>query len=196
MRRFYYFYWMNKKELRTKYKALRSQLSEEDLEEMSLAIANKVLTLPVWEKTYFHIFLPIAEQKEVNTEFILHLLSGKDKEIIVSKSDFETREMTHFLLTDNTKIKKNQYNIPEPVDGIEVPSRKIEVVFVPLLAFDKTGHRAGYGKGFYDKFLSECQAETIKIGLSFFEAEEKIEDVFESDVKLDYCVTPNAVYQF
>ena len=79
MRRFYYFYWMNKKELRTKYKALRSQLSEEDLEEMSLAIANKVLTLPVWEKTYFHIFLPIAEQKEVNTEFILHLLSGKDK---------------------------------------------------------------------------------------------------------------------
>lgn len=196
MRRFYYFYWMNKKELRTKYKALRSQLSEEDLEEMSLAIANKVLTLPVWEKTYFHIFLPIAEQKEVNTEFILHLLSGKDKEIIVSKSDFETREMTHFLLTDNTKIKKNQYNIPEPVDGLEVPSRKIEVVFVPLLAFDKTGHRAGYGKGFYDKFLSECQAETIKIGLSFFEAEEKIEDVFESDVKLDYCVTPNAVYQF
>ncbi len=196
MRRFYYFYWMNKKELRTKYKALRSQLSEEDLEEMSLAIANKVLTLPVWEKTYFHIFLPIAEQKEVNTEFILHLLSGKDKEIIVSKSDFETREMTHFLLTDNTKIKKNQYNIPEPVDGLEVPSRKIEVVFVPLLAFDQTGHRAGYGKGFYDKFLSECQAETIKIGLSFFEAEEKIEDVFESDVKLDYCVTPNAVYQF
>ena len=196
MRRFYYFYWMNKKELRTKYKALRSQLSEEDLEEMSLAIANKVLTLPVWEKTYFHIFLPIAEQKEVNTEFILHLLSGKDKEIVISKSDFETREMTHFLLTDNTKIKKNQYNIPEPVDGIEVPSRKIEVVFVPLLAFDKTGHRAGYGKGFYDKFLSECQAETIKIGLSFFEAEEKIEDVFESDVKLDYCVTPNAVYQF
>ena len=196
MRRFYYFYWMNKKELRTKYKALRSQLSEEDLEEMSLAIANKVLTLPVWEKTYFHIFLPIAEQKEVNTEFILHLLSGKDKEIIVSKSDFETREMTHFLLTDNTKIKKNQYNIPEPVDGLEVPSRKIEVVFVPLLAFGKTGHRAGYGKGFYDKFLSECQAETIKIGLSFFEAEEKIEDVFESDVKLDYCVTPNAVYQF
>ena len=196
MRRFYYFYWMNKKELRTKYKTLRKQLSEEDLEEMSLAIANKVLTLPVWEKTYFHIFLPIAEQKEVNTEFILHLLSGKDKEIIVSKSDFETREMTHFLLTDNTKIKKNQYNIPEPVDGLEVPSRKIEVVFVPLLAFDKTGHRAGYGKGFYDKFLSECQAETIKIGLSFFEAEEKIEDVFESDVKLDYCVTPNAVYQF
>lgn len=196
---------MLKKELRQKYKALRNQLSEENLEEMSLAIANKVLTLPIWEKNYFHIFLSIIEHKEVNTEFILHLLSGKDKEIIISKSDFETRAMTHFLLTDNTKIKKNEYNIPEPIDGIEVPTSKIDVVFVPLLAFDKTGHRVGYGKGFYDKFLTECKPDTsgselakqtIKIGLSFFEAEEKIEDVFESDVKLDYCVTPNGVYEF
>jgi 5-formyltetrahydrofolate cyclo-ligase len=163
---------------------------------MSLVIANKVLTLPVWKKTYFHIFLPIAEQKEVDTEFILHLLSGKDKEIIISKSDFETREMTHFLLTDNTKIKKNEYNIPEPVDGIEVPTKKIDVVFVPLLAFDKSGHRVGYGKGFYDKFLRECNPETIKIGLSFFEVEELIENVFEDDVKLDYCLTPNKIYEF
>lgn len=187
---------MLKKELRQKYKPLRNQLSENELEEMSLVIANKVLTLPIWEETYFHIFLPITEHKEVNTEFILHLLSGKDKEIIISKSDFETREMIHFLLTDNTKIKKNEYNIPEPVDGIEIPTSKIDVVFVPLLAFDKTGHRAGYGKGFYDKFLAKCKPETIKIGLSFFEAEEIIEDVFENDVKLDYCVTPNGVYEF
>ena len=187
---------MNKTELRQKYKALRSTLSENEVEEKSLDIANKLLMLPLWKKTYFHVFLPITEQKEVNTEFILHLLSGKDKEIIVSKADFTTRNMTHFLLTDNTKIKKNQYNIPEPVDGIEVPSTKIEVVFVPLLAFDKKGHRVGYGKGFYDKFLSECKPDLIKIGLSFFEPEELITDVFEGDIQLDYCVTPNEIYSF
>ena len=187
---------MLKKELRAKYKALRNQLSENDLENLSLAIANEVLKLPIWKNTYFHLFLPITEHKEVNTEFILHLLSGKDKEIIVSKSDFESRKMIHFLLTDNTKIKKNEYNIPEPVDGIEVPTSKIDVVFVPLLAFDKAGHRAGYGKGFYDKFLAECLPETIKIGLSFFEAEASIDDVFENDIRLDYCVTPNGSYQF
>jgi 5-formyltetrahydrofolate cyclo-ligase len=99
-------------------------------------------------------------------------------------------------LTDNTRIKKNAYNIPEPVDGIEVPSHKIDVVFVPLLAFDKKGHRVGYGKGFYDKFLSECKPDVIKIGLSFFDPEELITDVFEGDVKLDYCVTPNEVHSF
>jgi 5-formyltetrahydrofolate cyclo-ligase len=185
-----------KKTLRIKYKALRKQFSENELEEISLTIANKVLTLPIWDKTYFHVFLPITEQNEVNTEFLLHLLSGKDKEIILSKSDFETRNMTHFLLTDTTKIKKNEYNIPEPITGLEVPTSKIEVVFVPLLAFDSFGNRVGYGKGFYDKFLSECQAETIKIGLSFFEPEELIADVFDNDVKLDYCVTPEHVYTF
>jgi 5-formyltetrahydrofolate cyclo-ligase len=80
--------------------------------------------------TYFHIF-SITEQK-LNTEFIL-LTIRKDKEIIVSKADFETRNMTHFLLTDN-KIKK-RYNIPEPVDGIEVPSHKIDVVFCTSFGF-------------------------------------------------------------
>lgn len=190
------FHAMTKTELRTQYKALRKNLSEVEIEEKSLAIANEVLALDIWDKTYFHVFLPIEEQKEVNTEFLLHLLSGKDKEIVISKSDFTTRKMTHFLLTDNTKIKKNESNIPEPVDGIEVLSSKIQVVFVPLLAFDTKGNRVGYGKGFYDQFLAECQPETIKIGLSFFEAENAITDVFEKDVRLDFCITPEKCYHF
>ena len=190
------FHKMTKTELRTQYKALRKNLSEVEIEEMSLAIANGVLALDIWDTTYFHVFLPIEEQKEVNTEFLLHLLSGKDKEIVISKSDFTTRKMTHFLLTDNTKIKKNEYNIPEPVDGIEVPSSKIQVVFVPLLAFDTKGNRVGYGKGFYDQFLAECLPETIKIGLSFFEAENAITDVFEKDIRLDFCITPKNCYRF
>lgn len=187
---------MFKKEIRIKYKELRNSLSENQIEELSLAIANGVLSLPIWEKIYFHVFLPIIEQKEVNTEYLLHLLSGKDKEICISKSDFETRKMTHFLLTDNTKIKKNEYNISEPVNGIEVPSNKMEVVFVPLLAYDKNGNRVGYGKGFYDKFLAECNPNTIKIGLSFFNPEELISDINATDIQLNYCVTPKRIIKF
>ena len=99
--------------------------------------------------------------------------------------------MTHFLLTDSTVIKISHFNIPEPVDGIEISTDKIEVVFVPLLAFDKQGHRVGYGKGFYDNFLKKCNPKTLKIGLSFFEVEDVIEDTNENDIKLDFCVTPN-----
>lgn len=187
---------MHKKELRKKYKELRQGLIPEAIEDKSLAIANQLLQLDIWDKIYYHLFLSIEEQKEIDTEFILQILAGKDKEIVVSKSDFDTLGMTHFLLTDNTKFKKNEYNIPEPVDGLEVPVTKIDVVFVPLLAFDVKGNRVGYGKGFYDKFLSNCKPDTIKIGLSFFEAEEKIEDVSENDIRLNYCVTPEKIYTF
>ena len=187
---------MTKAELRRKYKALRNNLSLNDVDEQSILIANQLLKLPIWEHSFYHIFLAIEEQKEVNTEYILSILSGKDKNIVVSKSDFETMEMTHFLLTDNTKIKNNHYNIPEPIDGIEISNKKIDVVFIPLLAFDKQGNRVGYGKGFYDKFLSNCKPTTLKIGLSFFEAEELISDIFENDIGLDYCVTPEKVYEY
>ena len=187
---------MNKAELRQKYKGKRQKLSLEEIEEKSLAIANNLLRLDIWDKTYFHIFLPIVEQHEVDTEFILQILAGKDKEIVISKSDFETREMSHFLLTDNTKIAKNEYNIPEPVNGLPVPTEMIEVVFVPLLAYDKQGNRVGYGKGFYDKFLSQCKPDVIKIGLSFFEHEDQIDDVLETDVKLDFCVTSEEIISF
>lgn len=187
---------MTKSELRKKYKSLRESFSVNEIEEKSLAIANHLVKMNVWDKTYFHLFLTIEEQKEVDTEFILQVLAGKDKEIVVSKSDFETFEMTHYLLTDNTKFKKNNYNIAEPIDGIEVPISKIEVVFVPLLAYDEKGNRVGYGKGFYDKFLSKCKPETIKIGLSFFEPEATIEDISVTDIKLDCCITPNGIISF
>src|SRR5690606_3671762 len=103
----------------------------------------------------------------------------------VSQSDFSTHTMKRFLLTDHTVIKQNKWGIPEPVDSfgsIEIPSEKLDVVFVPLLVFDEMGHRTGYGKGFYDRFLARCRAETLKIGLSFFEAEEKLEGIFDTDV--------------
>jgi 5-formyltetrahydrofolate cyclo-ligase len=187
---------MLKKELRQKYKELRKQLSENEIEEWSLQIANQLIRLDIWQHSFYHLFLPIESQKEVNTEYILQVLAGKDKNIVLSKSDFSTREMTHFLLTDNTTIKKNEYDIPEPIDGLEVPVSKIDVVFVPLLAFDEKGNRVGYGKGFYDKFLAECKPEILKIGVSFFESEKVISDVLNTDIQLDLCVTPTKVYNF
>lgn len=187
---------MTKSELRKIYKQKRHELSTETIDDLSLQIANILLELPIWNFLYYHVFLSISEQKEINTDYILSILSGKDKHTIVSKSDFLTTNLTHFLLTDATVIKTNKYNIPEPVDGIPIDTSLIDVVFIPLLAFDKQGHRVGYGKGFYDTFFSKCKPETIKIGLSFFEAENEIEGIFENDVPLDYCVTPTKTYHF
>ncbi|WP_299221573.1 5-formyltetrahydrofolate cyclo-ligase [uncultured Aquimarina sp.] len=187
---------MNKKELRNKYKEMRSKLSEEEIDDVSMDIANNLLKMSIWEQSFYHIFLSIQNQKEINTEFILHILQGKDKNVVVSKSNFENNTLEHILLTDSTMLKVNSWGIPEPTDGIPIPEAKIEVVFVPLLAFDSKGNRIGYGKGFYDKFLAKCNPDTLKIGLSFFSPEKEIKEVLPTDIRLDYCVTPLNVYTF
>lgn len=186
---------MKKNTLRLKYKELRKNLSENSIEEMSLQIANQALKLPIWDKTYYHIFLSISSKKEVNTDYLMHILQGKDKSIVVSKADFSTGEMKHFLLQENTVLKTSEYGIPEPVSGIEISPEILEVVFVPLLGYDQNGHRVGYGKGFYDRFLEQCNKTTVFVGLSFFEPEPEI--FFEAtDVPLNFCITPKKILFF
>jgi 5-formyltetrahydrofolate cyclo-ligase len=187
---------MTKSELRKIYKSLRKKLSETELQSQSIALANQLLTLKIWEANFFHLFLTIEKQKEIDTTPLLTLLSGKDKHIVISKSDFSTRDMTHFLLTDSTLLQLNSWGIPEPEKGVSISEQQIEVVFIPLLAFDLEGHRVGYGQGFYDQFLKKCSKSTLKIGLSFFEAEPKIDDIEPHDIRLDYCVTPEKIYKF
>jgi 5-formyltetrahydrofolate cyclo-ligase len=187
---------MLKKDLRIKYKNLRKLITKEDLEVQSLAIANQLLKLPIWDKNYYHVFMPIVELNEVNTDYIIQILAGKDKDIVVSKSDFENLKMISYLLNDEVKFQKNKYNIFEPVTGKSIENSKIQVVFLPLLAYDLKGNRVGYGKGFYDNFLTECDKNVIKVGLSFYEPENEIEDVTINDIQLDYCVTPTKINSF
>ena len=187
---------MTKKELRKKYRRLRNNFSLKQIDDFSLQIANQALQLPIWHFENYHVFLSIQEHKEVQTDVLLNILSGKDKNIIVSMSDFETRKMINVLLTDNVIIKKNEWNIPEPQNGITINNKIIDVIFVPLLAYDTKGNRIGYGKGFYDTFLAACKPNVIKVGLSFFKPETTISDTAPHDIKLDYCITPENIYTF
>ena len=115
--------------------------------------------------------------------------------MVIPKSNVVTFEMKHYVLIDTTAIKPNIWNIPEPLDGTTIGASKIQLVLVPLLAFDKKEQRVGYGKGFYDRFLKGCP-EALKIGLSFFGPIEEIADIQSSDIALDYCITPNQIYRF
>lgn len=186
---------MLKKDLRALYLGKRLQYSTQSLQSESLTISNSLLALPIWSYTNYHIFLSIDRKSEIDTNFILSILQGKDKNVIIPKM-IKGYALENYLLTDNTTLKKNKWGVPEPIDGIKVEPSFIDAVFVPLLAFDKKGNRVGYGKGYYDNFLNNCKPEVLKIGLSLFEAEEQITDVYENDIPLDYCVTPKKTYIF
>ena len=186
-----------KKNLRKKYKDLRASLSNETRDQYSLEIANQLLLLDIWDHNYYHIFLPIDRLQEVNTDYILSILSGKDKHTLVPKTNFESGTLKNMLLLDNTRITLSSFGIPEPDDdAIEIAFAKVDVVFVPLLAYDRLGNRVGYGKGFYDKMLSECRPDVITIGLSFFPPEETIIPTNSTDVSLKYCVSPKKTFKF
>src|SRR5690606_15407815 len=92
-------------------------------------------------------------------------------------------------------IKPDKYGIPAPLEIVEGSNSLLQVVFVPLLAYDLKGHRLGYGKGFYDRFLSQLSYGVLKVGLSFFPAEKFI-PTEEHDVRLDSCINPEEVIEF
>lgn len=187
---------MTKAELRQKYKQLRAQLSDEEIQQKSLSIANHLMRMPIWEQDYFHVFLPIERQKEINTEMLLPLLWARDKQLIVSKSDMQDGSMRHFLLEENTRLQTNAYGIPEPVDAVEVSPTLAQVILVPLLAYDTNGQRVGYGKGFYDRFLAQSHSQSLHIGLSFFEPEAEPIPAEATDRPLHGVVHPGGVLWF
>ena len=64
---------MTKSELRKTYKKKRKASTEDALDNLSLAISNQLLKLPIWDYSFYHIFLAIEEQKEINTDYILNI---------------------------------------------------------------------------------------------------------------------------
>ncbi|MEJ2584113.1 MAG: 5-formyltetrahydrofolate cyclo-ligase [Robiginitalea sp.] len=186
---------MLKKQLRLTSANLRKNLSSEAREQLSLDIANRCLKLPVWDYQFYHLFLSIPEKYEVDTSFLLTVLQGKDKDVAVPKVSGRG-QLVHYLLSDATTFRTSRWGIPEPVSGLQVAPEQLEVVFLPLLAFDHEGYRVGYGGGFYDRFLAGFKEDVIKVGLSFFEPVEKISDRHAMDIPMDYCVTPKEVYSF
>lgn len=186
---------MKKSALRKQANLLRAQLDAKAIQSLSNQLLTQFSRLNFNGVKVLHIFLPIQEKNEPDTFLLIEWLRAHhpDIKIIVPKSDFSTFLMTHHVLGDHKELQKNAFNILEPQQG-EEHKGDIDMVILPLLAFDSRGYRAGYGKGFYDRFLQGM--DTLKVGLSLFDVSENIEDVNEHDLKLDLCITPGKLYDF
>jgi 5-formyltetrahydrofolate cyclo-ligase len=186
---------MNKSLIRKQENARRMALNEDQLAVLNQKLLERFTTLDFQQIHTLHIFLPIAEKNEPDTFMFIRWLqiNYPGIHLIVPKADFNTFIMTHHSYGGEEELQKNLYQIPEPTADSEYTGT-IDMVIVPLLAFDDRGYRVGYGKGFYDRFLGHHSA--VKIGVSFFESIQTITDVHADDIKLDYCITPEKVYRF
>jgi len=179
---------MNKSELRQLFKKKRKELSDEQLREKSLSIENQIFDRIDFQTVRFvHVFLPIERLREIDTFPIINRLRKEFAEITicVPKMISGESQMEHIAIREDSEFQINEFGISEPIDGEHIEPNKFDVVFVPLLCADKKGNRIGYGKGFYDRFLSECRDDCRKIGLSPFPVIDSIEDVGDFDVPMD-----------
>ena len=165
----------------------RSSLTPQDIELGSYAIAKNVCKYLSRSEHNIHVFLPITSKNEVDTYPLIQMLSAQSKQIIVSKTYWKTKTMQPYIYNPE-KIRISRQGIPEPYDGISFAIEKLDVVIVPLLISDNQGHRVGYGKGFYDRFLAKCSCRLI--GVNFFPPVKLINDVNKHDITLDYLITP------
>ena len=128
--------------------------------------------------------------KEIDTQPIIDFFRLHKKQIIVSKCNFKNNTLSHYILQPNTNLKANKFGVLEPYDAEELEVKKIDMVFVPLLISDRNQYRVGYGKGYYDRFLSECRKDVVKIGINYFPPIPHIEDLNKFDVPLDFVIYP------
>lgn len=189
---------MKKQELRNIYKEKRNQLSHHIIDKFNDLILINFQKIPLRHLHCVHTYLSSLKLTEPDTATIMRYLAFKNPslKILIPKIDIHTGDMVHYHFNEETEMIKNSYGIDEPKDGKLASENEIDLVLVPLLAFDKNGYRVGYGKGYYDKFLSRCKPDVIKIGLSFFEAVDKIKDINPFDIPLNFCVTPHQLYDF
>ncbi len=189
---------MHKRDLRKQFLQKRLELSPGAVAVMNDKIAGFFMELidrhPSMKTV--HIFLPIASMGEVDTWPVIHRLWQKGLRVAVPVADHEKIALSSWLLTPQTKLHEGRWGVPEPEKSVRIHDNEIDMVVLPLLAFDRRGYRVGYGKGYYDNFLRLLHHDPLKAGLSFWPPVEKIDDVHEKDVKMDYCITPEGIISF
>jgi 5-formyltetrahydrofolate cyclo-ligase len=189
---------MTKSALRTIYKDKRQALSDKDRMKLDDLILIQFQKLPLPDLHVFMSYWPINTHNEVNTlpmaDYLLFRMPGV--QLAYPKTVYEELRMEAIAVNDETEYESTPHGIVEPLNGEVIAAEELDMIFVPMLAYDKNGYRVGYGKGFYDRYLQQCSSNIIKIGFSYFDPEPVINDVNEFDIPLNFAITPECIYEF
>lgn len=174
-----------KEELRNVALANRNAVSLLDKNEMENQIVQHLLPL-IEDKKMIGIYLP--KEKEVDISSLLFYF----KEVGVPKVRNDI-DMDFFLIKGLEDVETGYFNVLEPTTNIWIDPSDLEAILVPMVAFDEKCNRLGYGKGYYDQYLKNCNC--IKIGIAFDCQKCDSIPIEETDIKMDCIVTEKKVYQ-
>ena len=180
---------MTKDILRQTMKEKRRAITPSFRKTASRRITDTVLELC---KSSECVMIYMSAFKEPDTHELLKKLTELNLRVCVPVSDTNTFTITPALISSVTDIKKGAYGIYEPTDVVPVNISDIDIAFIPGIAFSKSGDRLGFGKGYYDRFLSEFHG--TKAGICYdFQVLDEI-PASEHDVKMDLIITETRTY--
>ncbi len=190
---------MTKDELRKIYLQKRISLPELEYEQLNKSLSQHFFeSVDLSPVNIIHVFLPLRKYKEPDTWLIINRINEHFPHVRITlpRVNEQTQQLENYFYEGHEQLELNKWGIPEPKYGVQTHPPDIDAVLVPLLAFDLSGNRVGYGKGFYDKFLSLCKPSCNRIGLSFFPPVPEAIVTNEFDQPLTAVITPGDVFNF
>ena len=152
-----------KNSLRESMLEKRNSLGKAEIAERSKKIKENLFSLDEFKKSKVVMFY-VSFNNEASTHDMIKE-SLKTKTIIVPK--LANNEIEPSIMMDfDQLIPSGKFGILEPIEAMKINIKNIQIITVPGIAFDKDGHRLGFGFGYYDKFLAKVP-KALKIGLAF-----------------------------
>lgn len=185
----------DKKILRSKYKCLRKGLAADEKAKLCNKISKAFLESYLYKDSE-HIYIYVSSEIEVDTHFIIESCFDDNKHVYVPRCIDGTNNMDFYEINSFDNLETGAYGILEPKKDLCEPVGIISsgICIVPALSYDLCGFRLGFGKGYYDRFLSRFTGK--KIGLCY---ESCICDSLphdEFDVNVDILISDEKIYVF
>ena len=182
---------MTKAELRKLYREKRSAISSKEKLKLDELLLIQFQKLPLSDIQTLCTYWPTEKFAEPNTHLFSGYLRHTIPSLIISYPVINVASLSiqAVSIDETTTYKHNAYGIYEPVNAKAIDEED-------MLVCDEQGNRVGFGKGYYDRFLSNCRKDVISIGFSYFKPVDAITDNQPFDIPLNYCITPEAVYEF
>jgi len=168
----------------------KDAMAPEDRQKKSATICRHLMTLIGDHET---VMAYTSKEKEVCTEPIIAALLARNNPVIVPIIVREDVSLRLSYLRDMAVLVPSTFGVPEPI-GSEIPARgdDVDTILLPMLGFDRTGGRIGYGAGYYDRFLEKYPG-LRKIGIAFSCQEIDALPLDPTDVRMDHIITEEGI---
>ena len=186
---------LSKSELRTFYKNERNSLKKDEISKLSKIITKNVISY--LDKIDFkNVFIYLSFSSEVKTGDIIEYLIKNNKKIYVPKCDVKSETMFATVYNSEKTANRNIYGIQELDSEISI-GENYDIIIMPGICFDRFGNRIGFGKGYYDKFISEQKNKPLLLAIAYDnQIYDGIIETNEFDKKIDTLITQSQTIIF